>query len=194
MEAILEFLTLSRIIGFFLFLASLWMIRIILKNERRNFFRGMLLFLFFLLVVLYLNQSDSRKLTVAGMRDMIFAPRELDLQYRVAENTGSSAHITTYFFDEPPPPLSVTLDDNGKHLHINNPETLNRVLRALKLPEVTTGARELVSITGSRLHTSLYRWEDYPLGTLIVEKKVFQKRSTLEYYPCIANIQIRKKR
>ncbi len=194
MEAILEFLTLSRVISFFLFLASLWLIRIILKNERRHLFRGLLLFLFFLVVVFYINQSDSRKLTVADVRDMIFAPRELNLQYRLVENAGSSGHITTYFFESPQPPLSVSLDENGKYLHLNNPASLNRVLRALKLPEVPAGAKELASLTGSQLHTSLYRWEDYPLGTLIVEKKVFQNRSTLEYYHCIANIQIRKKR
>ncbi len=194
MEAILEFLTLSKVIGFFLFLASLWMIRIILRNERRLLFRGILLFLFFLLVMLYINQSDSRKLTVADVRDMIFTPRELDMHYRLVENAGSSGHITTYFFDAPQPPLAVSLDQDGKYLHINNPESLNRVLRALKLPEVTTGAQELASLTGSQRHVSLYRWEDYSLGILLVEKKVFQNRSTLDYYHCIANIQIRKKR
>ncbi len=194
METILEFLTLTRIIGFLLFLASLWMIRIIMNNDRRNFFRGMLLFLFLLLVLLYLNQSDSLKLTIADVRDMVFAPRVLDIQYRLVENAGSSGHITTYFFDAPQPPLSVTLDKNGKHLHLNKPESLNRVLRAIKLPEVETGAKELISITGSQLHASLYRWEDYPLGILTVEKKVYQDRGNLDYYHCIANIQIRRKR
>jgi len=192
MEAVLEYLTLTKIIGIFLFLASLWLLRIFMKNDRRNLFRGVILFLFFLLVLLYLNQSDAKKLTIADARDMIFPVRALELNYRTVHGVGSASHITTYYFDDPPPRLALTLDDNGTHLHITNPASLNKVLRSLNLPEVTQGARELVTITGSQLHASLYRWEDYAMGTLIVGKKVHQNRSTLESYPCIANIQIRR--
>lgn len=193
MEAILGFLTLNRIIGIFLFLASIWLIRIIIRNERRNFFRGMMIFLFFLLVMLYINQSDSRKLTVADVRDMIFPSRVLDLNYRVVAGVGSARHITTYYFDDPRPRLSVTLDNVGKYLHLKKPDSLNEVLRKMKLPEVEEGAQELISLTGSQLHTSLYRWERYPLGTLIVERAVEQNKATLESYHVIANIQIRKR-
>jgi hypothetical protein len=193
MEAILGFLTLSRIIGLFLFLASIWLIRIIIRNERRNFFRGMMMFLFFLLVMLYINQSDSSKLTVADVRDMIFPSQIQDLNYRVVAGVGSANHITTYYFDDPRPRLSVTLDNAGKYLHLKSPDSLNKVLKTMKLPEVEEGAQELVSITGSQLHTSLYRWERYPLGTLIVERAVQQNKETLESYHVIGNIQIRKR-
>jgi hypothetical protein len=72
MEAVLEYLTLTKIIGILLFLASLWLLRIILKNDRRNLFRGVILFLFFLTVLLYINQTDAHKITVADIRDMVF--------------------------------------------------------------------------------------------------------------------------
>jgi len=194
MEAILEYLTLTKIIGVLLFLASFWLLRIILKNDRRNLFRGVILFLFFLMVLLYVHQSDAHKLTVADVRDMVFPERPLELNYYVRQGKGSASNITTYYFEGPQPRLKLTLDVNGKHLHITNPDSLNKVLNALRLPEVKTGARELVSITGSQLHASLYRWDDYPRGTLIVEKTIYQNRETLESYPCISSIQIRRTR
>ncbi len=192
MEAILEYLTLTKIIGIFLFLASLWLLRIFLKNDRRNLFRGVILFLFFLLVMLYLNQSDSKKLTLADVRDTIIPVRAMELNYWTEQGRGSASHITTYHFDDPPPRLSVTLDDSGQHLHISDPKSLNKVLRTIGLPEVTKGAQELVTITGSQLHASMYRWDDYELGILIVLRKVHQNRQTLESFPCIANIQVNK--
>ncbi len=192
MEGILEYLSLTKVIGVLLFLASLWLLRIILKNDRRNLFKGVILFLFFLMVLLYINQSDSRKLTFADVRDMVVPVRPLELNYLVRQGKGNASNITTYYFENPQPRLVLRLDNNGKYLHITNPDSLNRVLNALKLPEVKTGAQELVSITGSQLHASLYRWEDYPKGILIVEKTIYQNRATLESYPCIANIQIRK--
>jgi len=192
MEAVLEYLTLTKIIGALLFLASLWLLRIILKNDRRNLFRGVILFLFFLTVLLYLNQNETHKLTVADIRDMVFPEHALELNYYVKQGKGNASNITTYYFEDPQPRLVLTLDDNGKHLHVTNPESLNRVLRELRLPEVKTGARELSSITGSQLHAMLYRWDDYPMGILIVEKTIYQNRETLASYPCISNIQIRR--
>ena len=192
MEAILEYLTLTKIIGVLLFLASFWLLRIILRNDRRNLFRGVILFLFFLTVLLYINQSDKHKISLADVRDMAFPEQPLELDYYVIQGKGNASGITTYYFRNPQPRLKVKVDDNGKHLHITNPDSLNRVLSALKLPEVKTGARELASITGSQLHASLYRWEDYPLGILIVEKTIYQNRETLESFPCISNIQIRR--
>jgi hypothetical protein len=194
MEAVLEYLTLTKIIGLLLFLASLWLLRIILKNDRRNLFRGVILFLFFLTVLLYINQSDTYKITVADVRDMIFPVRPLELNYYVREGKGAAGNITTYYFEDPQPRLNLTLDANGTHLHITNPDSLNRVLSGLQLPLVKTGARELSSLTGSQLDAMLYRWDDYALGTLIVAKTIYQNKETLESYPCISNIQIHRTR
>jgi hypothetical protein len=194
MEAVLEYLTLTKIIGILLFLASLWLLRIILKNDRRNLFRGVILFLFFLTVLLYINQTDTHKITVAEIRDMVFPVHPLELNYFVRQGKGNASNITTYYFEDPQPRLKLTLDNNGTHLHITNPNSLNRVLNGLKLPIVKTGARELSSITGSQLDAMLYRWDDYALGTLIVAKTIYQNKETLESYPCISNIQIHRSR
>ena len=194
MEAVLEYLTLTKIIGILLFLASLWLLRIILKNDRRNLFRGVILFLFFLTVLLYINQTDTHKITVADIRDMVFPVHPLELNYIVRQGKGNASNITTYYFEDPQPRLNLTLDDNGTHLHITNPNSLNRVLNGLKLPIVKTGARELSSITGSHLDAMLYRWDDYALGTLIVAKTIYQNKETLESYPCVSNIQVHRSR
>jgi hypothetical protein len=192
MEAILEYVTLTKIIGVLLFLASFWLLRIILKNDRRNLFRGIVLFLFFLTVLLYLNQSDIDRMSVADVRGMIFPERPLELNYYMKQGKGNASHITTYYFEDPQPRLKLTLGENGKYLHLTNPDSLNRVLAHLKLPLVKTGARELVSLTGSQLDAMLYRWDDYAMGTLIVEKTTYQNKETLESYPSISNIQIRR--
>ena len=48
MVSFFESLTVTHIIGLLLILVSLWLIKIIVKKESRNVFRGMLLFLFLL--------------------------------------------------------------------------------------------------------------------------------------------------
>jgi len=194
MERALDFLTLARVIGVLLFLSSLWLARIFLKNDRRNFFRGIVLFLFFLLVMIFINQNDSHRMSLGDLRDMIFPQRLKELNYYVVPDAGTYQHITTYYFEDPKPKLSVVLDSDGKYLHINDPSSLNRILRALGLPEVEEGARELSSITGSKLDTSLYRWTHYPLGTLLVEKTIYQSRDAVQYYHAISNISIHKRR
>jgi hypothetical protein len=194
MENVLDFLTLARVIGILLFFSSLWLARIFLKKDRRNFFRGMILFLFFLLVMIYINQNDRHTLTLGDLRDMVFPQHFKELNYRVVPDTGTDQHITTYYFDNPKPKLSVVLDADGKHLHIRNPASLNKILNALGLPEVEEGAQELSSITGSKLDTSLYRWANYPLGILLVEKTIYQSRDAVQYYHAIANISIHRRR
>ncbi len=194
MERVLEFLTLARLIGILLFLSSLWLARIILKKDRRNFLRGVILFLFFLLVMIYINQNDRHTLTLGDLRDMVFPQYLKELNYRLVPDTGTYQHITTYYFEDPKPKLSVVLDSDGKHLHLNDPSSLNRILKALGLPEVEEGAKELSSITGSKLDTSLYRWTNYPLGTLLVEKTIYQSRDAVKYYHAISNISIHKRR
>jgi len=58
---------------------------------------------------------------------------------------------------------------------------------------VETPARELASITGSASDLDTYRWDDYPLGTLVIDREICQDRDQFESYQCIANIVIIKK-
>jgi hypothetical protein len=190
MASVVETLTLIRIIAILLFLSSLWLGRIILKNDKRHFIQSVVLFLFVLFVMIFINQKNAGGLTLPGLWGRIFPQTALDLHYREVADTGSDNHITAYYFEKPQPRLSVSLDASGRYLNLNNPKSLNRVLSALGLPEVTEGAKELRAVTGSQLHATLYRWDKYPLGTLIVERSLYQNKETLETYHCIANIRI----
>ncbi len=191
MEKILELITLSKALGAALFLASIWLMTIIIKKQRHNLFRGMLFFLFMLLAFLYVTESDNSNLTLNGLIHQFFPTKPLELNYRTASfQKSDGTKEIVYYFDEPRPRLKVSLDDKGKYSHITNPESLNRVLRQLGLPEVKTGARELASITGSHLHGSIYQWRNYPHGLLTVEKTRYQNRDALVAYDCVAKISI----
>ncbi len=191
MEKILEAITLSRALGAALFLASIWLVAIILKKQKHNLFRGILFFLFLLLAFLYVNESDSSKLTLNGLIHHYFPTKALELNYRTASfQRPNGTEETIYYFDDPRPPLKVSMDEQGKYSHITNPTSLNLVLKKLGLPEVKEGAPELASITGSNLHGSIYQWKNYPHGILTVEKARFQNRDALVAYDCIAKISV----
>ncbi|NOR15302.1 MAG: hypothetical protein GQ544_06335 [Candidatus Aminicenantes bacterium] len=189
MENILELITLSRALGAALVLASIWLMAIIIKKQRQHLFRGFMFFLVLLAAFLYVSNSDNSNLTINSLIHQLFPTKPLVLNYRTSstEGAGGSDRII-YRFDDPRPRLEVSLDDKGKYSHITNPESLNRILRKLGLPEVKEGARELASITGTHLDGSIYLWKDYPRGILRVEKVRFQGRDTLVAYDCVAKI------
>lgn len=194
METVLAAITPSRIVGVLLFLASIWLIRIILHKERRNFFQATMLFLFFLLVLLFLNQSEAGKLNVLQLRERYFPPKMPPVNFRVQTTSTPLETTTEYYLFEPYPPISLTMDSTGDYFHITDPGSANRILRALSLPEVQEGAQELVSITGSPFHKSLYLWEDYPGGYLIMERTLFQDRVSLNAYQCIIKVTVTSKK
>ena len=67
---------------------------------------------------------------------------------------------------------------------------MNKVLTMLGLPPVKAGAKELSSITGRATDVNHYRWDDYPLGTLTLERGLCQNKDSLERYHCIVFISV----
>ena len=96
-----------------------------------------------------------------------------------------------YDFEYPKPKLNLTLDKEGRYLHLKNVSSLNAVLKALDLPKVHQGMPELVFITGSRSDIRKYRWEDYPLGVLIIERDICQDRKKFQSYNCLSALTIK---
>jgi hypothetical protein len=76
---------------------------------------------------------------------------------------------------------------------VTNIAPLNRVLKYIGLPPVKHGIRELASITGSTLDANLYRWDNYELGVLTVERGICRNVTTAESFPCIESITVKGK-
>jgi hypothetical protein len=93
--------------------------------------------------------------------------------------------------DVPPPPeLKLEMDPGGKTFTLKDPESLNNVLTQLNLPPVSHGVPELSTITANRTDQQVYRFDDYPLGTLTVERSLYQNTKVALSYYCISRIII----
>lgn len=183
-------ITLTEVIGLGMILAAIWLIKVMAKKEKENYFRGVALFVFFLAAFVYVNQSDTSKWTLTDIKNRFFPSKITDLKYRVTEGMKGNQEYTRYVFLEPLPRLDVSMNKTGVYFHITNPASVNRVLKTLNLPLVNEGTKELSSITGSQYDTSLYRWEDYGLGILELEKTLGRNRDSLTTYHTIVHITI----
>jgi hypothetical protein len=190
MANFLESLTLTHVIGLLLILVSLWLIKIIIKKERRNVFMGMLLFLFLLATFLYLDLKVPEKWAFSDLKETLFPSKQTEIKYSVKQWSTLNNTFTRYTFKKPYPRLGVTLDERGKYFHLKNPGALNRVLKFLNIPEVEEGVQELASLTGSKDDVSRYRWDDYPLGVMVVEKTLSQNKTSLETHQALWRITI----
>jgi hypothetical protein len=191
MGKLIASITLPDAIAFLLFLSTFWLLKILIKGEKENFVRGAILFLFFLLGLLYLNQSEAKKITLADVKSYIFPEKDLEYHYTTEkgrfENLGD---YTKYIFSDPKPKLNLKMDNSHQYFHIENPSSLNKVLIELGLPELKSGAKELASITGSQNDIHLYRWDDYSPGILIVERTTCIDKSALNRYHCLSVITL----
>lgn len=192
MQDFLGQITLVNILSVMLFIASIWLLVIIVQKKTGYMFRGMVFFLFVLLALIYFQQSDAKKYTISDIKLALFPKKSLTLNYRTEEDSYRGT-IVRYVFEEPMPKISVSMDKDGKYFHITNITAINEILSMMGLPLVKKGARELVSITGSSSHKNLYHWEDYPRGILVLERTICKNKETLETFNCLASVTIRKK-
>ena len=110
--------------------------------------------------------------------------------YHKEEGVARQRRYTRYYFEVPGPSLSLKLDPKTQYFHIKNVYSVNRILEYIGLPKVKTAVQELASLTGSRNDINLYRWDDYPLGILTIERGICQDRDRLDSYPCIVTIML----
>jgi hypothetical protein len=185
-------ITLVNILSVLLLIASLWLLIIIIRKRTGYVFRGMVFFLFVLLSLLYFQRSEANKYTISDIRYALFPKKSLTLKYHTEEDSPAGT-IARYVFDDPKPRIPVSMDKNGKYFHITNVRAINEILSRMKLPQVEKGVPELVSITGSRSHINLYRWDDYPRGILIIRRTICRNRDTLDTFNCLASITIRRR-
>jgi hypothetical protein len=185
---------LKNIVLVLLVLCVIWIIRVVVKREFENLLRAALIFLLLGAVFYYLQTIDSKTLTFADIRaqikDTFFPEKKPDYIYHKEEDVSGRNSYIRYYFESPGPKLSVTLDAKAQYFHIKDVYSVNRILEYLGLPKVKAAVKELASLTGSRDDLTLYRWEDYPLGPLTIERGICQDRDRLESYECIVSIMI----
>jgi len=187
----LEQVPLTAILSVLLFIASIWVLIIIIQKKSGYMFRAMVFFLFVLLALIYLQQSDAKKYTINDVKLALFPKTQAVYNYRLEEDMGDIS--ASYYFSDPRPRISLSMDKAGKHFHITDVSSVNRVLSHLRLPLLKSGVRELSSITGLDTDNFVYRWDDYPKGPLIIYRTLCRKRETLDTFNCLERIIIMKR-
>jgi len=186
--------TLKYIMLGLLLICVIWLIKIIAKKETENLVRAILLCVVFLAVFLYLQQQKTEKITFdyvkAQVKGTFFPEKPLHFIYYKEEGRAGTKRYVRYTFESPGPKLHVSMDKDQKYFNLKDVYELNRVLEFVGLPKVQKPVQELAAITGSRNDLNLYRWDNYPLGTLIIERQICQNRDSLESYQCIQAIMI----
>jgi hypothetical protein len=172
-------------------LSVVWVIACIVRNDTATIIRALLVTAVLGAAFYYVHQTRLQTLSFKSVKEDLFPRAPLSLSYEKTEATFNGIPETVYSFAEPGPELVVSLEEGGKYLTIPDVDPLNRVLQYIGLPPVTHGVPELASITGSPLDVNKYRWDDYALGTLIIERGICRNVRTAETYPCIGAITVR---
>lgn len=192
-QSIIDMITLNKISLVFLALCSLWLLKVIIKKQGEILLRVSLIFIIVFLAFIFLQRSEIGEWTFPEIKQNIFPEKIPSLNYRIEKGSAFGEFKRRYIFENPRPKLILSLDRKGNYLHLKRISSLNAILRSLDLPTVKHGADELVSLTGLQSDIKFYRWDDYPLGVLVVEREFCQDRKTLQFYQCLASITIKNR-
>jgi len=163
---------------------------VIIRKEKESIIRGLSIFLILMFGLIYLNQSPYRNTTVGWIADQLFPQRALNYEYYVERGSNSKGRYVRYVFVPPRPKLRLEMSGQAKYLHLNNPRSLNKVLRYIDLPPVDSGAPELSSLTGSSTDANDYRWPGYSIGPLTVTRGLCRNTDAPDAYHCLIRITI----
>lgn len=188
---------LRNIVLVLLFLCLVGIIRIVVRREFENLIRTALILLLLGGVLYYLETTETETITLADISAQIkakfFPEKAPDYVYHKEEGQAGRTSYTRYYFESPGPKLSLDYAAKTQDFNIKDVYSVNRILVYLGLPKVKAAVPELASLTGSRNDLTLYRWEDYPLGQLTIERGICQDRDKLESYQCIVSIMIARR-
>lgn len=188
----IETATLKTIVTVLLALCALWILFLIIRRDFDSIVRALIVTLIVGAAFFYLQQTKLDRISFAGVRKDLFPGAKPAWTYRIEKQNIGGRQTLTYLFRDPGPRLKLDLDPNKKNYHLTDIEPLNEVLSFLGLPPVTTGARELASITGSLIDVNMYRWDDYPRPPLVVERGLCHSKSEVETFQCIVSIRVRE--
>jgi len=189
----IETATLKTIVMVLFGLTILWLVKILVKQEFETLVRALVVAVLLGGAFLFLQTTKLERISWKTIRNQVLPPKDIPLVYTIDEKSRLGEGYVRYIFEEPGPKINVVMDANGKKFQIKDIEPVNRVLEALGLPHVTSGAQEQVSITGKLSDANIYRWEGYPRGLLVLELALCQNKVGLERYHCVAAITIRNR-
>jgi hypothetical protein len=182
--------TVRTIILVLLGLAVVWVIVCVVRNDTATIVRALIVMVLLGITFYYLNQTKLQTLSYKAVKNDLFPPKPLHVSFEKKDSYVAGELRTVYIFAEPGPELVLSMEEGGKYLTITDVDPLNRVLQYVGLPPVKRGVRELVAITGSSLDVDKYRWDDYELGTLIVERGICRNITTTSTFPCVEAITV----
>jgi hypothetical protein len=185
--------TARTIILVLLGLAIVWVIICIVRNDMATIARALIVMVLLGIVFYYVSQTKLETLSYKSIKNDLFPPKPIHATFEKRDTYVAGALRTTYLFAEPGPELVLSMEEGGKYLTIKDIDPLNRVLEYVGLPPVKRGVRELSAITGSSLDTDKYRWDDYELGILTIERGICRNVATTSTYPCIQAITVQRR-
>ncbi|MEN6312074.1 MAG: hypothetical protein ABFD80_11110 [Acidobacteriota bacterium] len=171
-------------------LSVVWVIACVIRNDMATIVRALIVLVLTGVSFYYLNQTKLTTLSFKAVKNDLFPAKPLHLVFEKRERVVAGEAQTMYIFAEPGPELVLSMEEGGRSLAVTDVDPLNRVLDYVGLPPVKTGARELASVTGSSLDVDKYRWDDYELGSLIIERSICRNITTTNTYPCIQAITV----
>lgn len=192
MKDILGMISLTTAASILLIIAAVWLIILIIKRQHEYIFRAMMIMLILLLALIFLRQHEAGTLTMPQLISKIFPGKTPEYIFTVERGYVGVREEVRYLFRDPKPKLSLKLDKSGTYFQISDLKPINEALRQLSLPEIEEAIPELASITKLKTDVNLYRWTNYPLGTLTLERAVCQDKQTLEVYNGIIRITLLK--
>jgi hypothetical protein len=171
-------------------LSILWIIVIIVKNDMQTIVRALIVAALLGLGLYYVSQTKLERLSYRAIKEELFPVKSGVYTFHKREGTIGDRTITDYVFDDPGPPLSLVLIEGGKYMAVEDVRGVNAVLQYLGLPPVKEGVPELASLTGRTLDADKYRWDNYELGVLLLERGICRDMSSARTFTCIARISL----
>jgi hypothetical protein len=171
-------------------LSVFWVVACVIRNDTATIVRALIVAVLLGVVFFYLNQTKLQTLSYKSVKNDLFPPKPLNVAFQKRDAVVSGVSQTIYTFADPGPELVLSMGDGGKTLSVTDVDPLNRLLEYVGLPPVDHGTPELSTVTGSSLDTDKYRWEDYPLGTLIVERGICRDVTTTSTFNCVQAITV----
>ncbi len=183
-------------------LSVLWVIKVVVKREFETLVRALVVTALVGGAFLYLQETKHPYISLRIIKGDIFPSSAHAYTFLKDESRPGGRLLVRYIFPAPgpegsdpgpSPQLKLTLDPNGRNYHITDVGPVNRVLADLGLPLVKSGVRELASVSGRLTDVNYYRWDDYEMGILTLERGLCNNKNSLERYHCLVTLTIQNR-
>jgi hypothetical protein len=171
-------------------LAILWIIIIVVRNDMQTIIRALIVTAVIGLGLYYVSHTKLERLSYTAVKNELFPVKARAYTYSKRESYVAGQPVVSFIFEDPGPPLPLAMMSGGKYMAIKDVREVNVVLEYLGLPPVDAGVPELASITGRRIDSDKYRWDDYARGVLLIERGLCRDMAAAQSFACIARITV----